>query len=212
MEPAIYESLDSLNGIMSDEASKMVTRVLMRNAYGGSVYAGLFGRTLPHHVILNARQTVKQVESQELQIATGIDVPPYAPLGDVIRALDPERSKKVDEWLIESLTDEYLSFPTLIDGRGSAALDDFFSDIKEHVVDMGGWKRHDTMVVALILYSYQDFELPLMDYYGSRVAQGIVPALHRYRIKQKSSPVDICGRNFNMALILHAMHHLTRRK
>ena len=211
MQPALYESIEILEGVMSDETSKMATRMLMRNPYGGLIYAGLFGLSMPHHTMLNAQKTAKQIRSRELQAATGLDFPTFVPLGDVIRELDAERSNAVEEWFTKSLTSNYPTFPNLIDDKGSAALDDLFKDIKQHIVDMGGWKPEDTMMIALILFSYYGFEPTLIKYFEGRVAQGIVPALHRYRLKQKASPIEIDGRNFNVALIMFVMRHATRR-
>ena len=82
--------------------------------------------------------------------------------------------------------------------------------VKPHVIDMSSWKRHDTMMLALLLFSYLDFEPIVYERYGNRLGAGIIPALQTYRATQQSSPASLEGRNFNLALVLYVMHHFLK--
>ena len=211
MSTTIIPSLGLLDQMQSTEISKVNARLLMRNPHGPTVYAGLFGQHVPPHVYAEAMKTSLRIAAgtlDEREDAISLDVPRYASLGDAMRLADAEESVAIEAAMAGALKGSAIPYNTSIDQCGSEALADFeLKVIRPNVVDRSAWTRSDTMMVALILFSYRDFEPTLYQWYGKSIGPGVVMALQRYRLANQSDPLSLRVKNFNLALILYILRH-----
>ena len=205
----LLPSTKMLETTVSSKSSKNVVELLLRNAHGGTLYSVLFGRGLPQSLISDVRKVKHALVSGKMNDVILDFVPPYASIGDILHAGSEEETHNLETWFYENIAPLPLSDTTEIDKRGAGRLLKFYDEVlRPHVIDKHKWTNVDTMLVALILFSYHDFEPVLHKRYASSLGAGVVPALHRYRLDMSAEPLSIDSRNFDVAMIFHILHHV----
>jgi len=205
----LVPSVRLLDETVSSEASKQTARLLMRNSHCATIYSALYGRSLPSFIIADIKKTKQSLIGGTLDETLGMFVPRHFSLGDIERLGDAEESMALESWFADNTMPVPRSQTTDVDKAGSLSLDRFYTHVlMPHVIDPDNWSLVDTMMILLYLYSYQDFVPALYDRYASRLGAGVVTALEHYRLNLKTRPLAADARNFDVALILHVMHHV----